>query len=460
MFGSEVTLPVPLLPQAILFAAMGGLSAVLANRGVAIFHDGLRPILPSYRDGNVDAKSIRRTSFTLGLGFLWAFGLPFSLGYAIPMVYLIFIATDYIGVAMRTTHHEAWYKSRRGLFGVLSSFVLGAAWSAAVAVFLRVASDLMAAAPIEMARTVQLITQPALDAFFLFAVLTVFYHYGLKQGLFSAIVSTAVWAAAATLGMPYPPAWAFGAGLVYLVVLVVCESRRPGNEFGDVPAEWLTDQAGSSSVKNAPDEDDFFRKNTGRIKRNLPLIIVIHALAGAAYNLGYMASDPISAALYLHGLAVPAALAAAAWFLAFVPMKYTTAVMTGVWILTGTSLEPSIAMLMPNPWIAAAAVAVFRIIEVLSLLWFFKNLDRFTVIREIADTMRTAIFQVMEIAFLVGGAMAAAAFAGGWGVAAVIAAWFINQRSNAPVMPMSLGAVTAIGVGIIANLLALAGVHL
>ena len=173
-----------------------------------------------------------------------------------------------------------------------------------------------------------------------------------------------------------------------------------------------------------------------------------------------MASDPISGALYLQGQVVPAALAAAAWFLAFSPMKYTTAVMTGVWILTGTSLEPSIAMLMPNPWAAAGAVAVFRVLEVLSLLWFFKVMDRFPPIREVADIMRTAIFQVMEIGFLIGGALAAAAFAGGWGVAAVIAAWFINARSNSPVMPMSVGAVTAIGVGIVANLLALAGISL
>ena len=74
--------------------------------------------------------------------------------------------------------------------------------------------------------------------------------------------------------------------------------------------------------------------------------------------------------------------------------------------------------------------------------------------------MRTAIFQVMEIGFLVGGALAAAAWAGPWGVAVVVGAWFLNSRAKSPVMPMSLGAIAALGVGVVVNLLAVLGLHL
>jgi hypothetical protein len=74
--------------------------------------------------------------------------------------------------------------------------------------------------------------------------------------------------------------------------------------------------------------------------------------------------------------------------------------------------------------------------------------------------MRTAIFQVMEIGFLVGGALAAASWAGEWGVATVVAAWFVNIKAKSPVMPMSLGAISALGVGVIVNVLALVGLHL
>jgi hypothetical protein len=169
--------------------------------------------------------------------------------------------------------------------------------------------------------------------------------------------------------------------------------------------------------------------------------------------------DPFSAHLYALGLAIPAAAVMLMWAFAFIPMKFTTAVVTGT-MATGTFLEPVVALLMPNPWIAAFAVAVLRVVEVYSLLRVVGWIERFPSIREVADVMRTAIFQVMEIGFLVGGALAAAAWAGTWGVAAVVAAWFINIRLKSPVMPMSLGAIAALGVGVVVNFMALLGLHL
>ena len=147
------------------------------------------------------------------------------------------------------------------------------------------------------------------------------------------------------------------------------------------------------------------------------------------------------------------------WAFAFIPMKFTTAVVTGT-MATGTFLEPVVALLLPSPWTAAIGVAALRILEVYSLLLVLRWIERFPSIREVADVMRTAIFHVMEIGFLVGGALAAAAWAGQWGVATVVAAWFLNIRAKSPVMPMSLGAIAALGVGVVVNVMAAAGLHL
>jgi hypothetical protein len=158
-------------------------------------------------------------------------------------------------------------------------------------------------------------------------------------------------------------------------------------------------------------------------------------------------------------LVVPAALVMLMWAFAFIPMKFTTAVVTGT-MATGTFLEPVVALLLPNPWVAAAAVAVLRVVEVFSLLMVIGWIERWPNIREVADVMRTAIFQTMEIGFLVGGALAAFAWAGQWGVAAVVAAWFFNVKAKAPVMPMSLGAIAALGVGVVVNVMAAVGLNL
>ena len=108
MLGSAVTLPIPLLPAVPLLAAMGGLSAVLVNRAVSVFHDGLRPLMPSLRSGEMTRQQVAKISFSLALAFIWAFGLPYSVGSVIPLIYLVYIATDWIGVSL-------WHKDTGSL---------------------------------------------------------------------------------------------------------------------------------------------------------------------------------------------------------------------------------------------------------------------------------------------------------------------------------------------------------
>ena len=118
MLGSAVTLPIPLTHAVPLFAVMGGLSTVLVNRGVSVFHDGLRPIIPSLRSGEMPRQQVAKISFSLALAFIWAFGLPYSVGFVIPLIYLVYIATDWIGVSLPASFDKKWYESRENLQGV------------------------------------------------------------------------------------------------------------------------------------------------------------------------------------------------------------------------------------------------------------------------------------------------------------------------------------------------------
>lgn len=461
MLGSAVTLPIPLLPAALLFGAMGGLSAVLVNRGVSVFHDGLRPLMPSLRSGEMTRPQVAKISFSLALAFIWAFGLPYSVGFVIPLIYLVYIATDYIGVRFPATFDQRWYQSGVNRKGVAGSLVVGALWGAGVAVVLHYLAVGMNNLPVPLAQGTQLFTAPVLEAFFLFPVLTIAYHYGVRAAGVGFALSTIAWFVASQFDWPLPSMWAFGVALLVMLVLLVRESRNAGAADSQIPASWLVedDDAPDWAAEGEEAEDAGFADNVKRIKRGLPLIVVLAALGGAAYNWGLIAMDPFSAHLYALGLAIPAAAVMLMWAFAFIPMKFTTAVVTGT-MATGTFLEPVVALLMPNPWIAAIAVAILRVVEVYSLLRVVGWIERFPSIREVADVMRTAIFQVMEIGFLVGGALAAAAWAGTWGVAAVVAAWFVNIRMKSPVMPMSLGAIAALGVGVVVNVMALIGLHL
>lgn len=466
MLGSEVTLPIPLLPAVPLFAAMGALSTVLVNRNVSVWHDGLRPLMPSLRSGEMSRSEVAKISFSLALAFIWAFGLPYSLGFVIPLMYLVYIATDWIGVSLPADYDQRWWQGRTNAFGVGSSLVLGAAWGAGVAVFLHYLARWMDKLPVPLAEGARLFTDPVAQAFFLFPVLTIAYHYGLKAGIWAFGLATLVWFVASETELALPSVWAFGAALLMMIVLLVRESRTAGTAADQVPAGWLEHRAGDGDSPGwATDGDEdagesvMFAENVRRIKRNLPLIVVLAALGGAAINAGVAAMDPFSANLYAANLVVPAALVMLMWAFAFIPMKFTTAVVTGT-MATGTFLEPVVALLMPDPWVAAVAVGLLRVVEVFSLLLVIGWIERWPSIREVADVMRTAIFQVMEIGFLVGGALAAAAWAGEWGVATVVAAWLLNIKAKTPVMPMSLGAISALGVGVVVNVMAAVGLAL
>ncbi len=461
MLSSTVILPIPLLPAVLLYGAMGGLSAVLVNRGVSVFHDGLRPLMPSLRSGEMTRSQVSKISFSLALAFIWAFGLPYSVGFVIPLIYLVYIASDYIGVRFPATFDQRWYQSGVNRRGVAGSLVVGALWGVGVAVGLHYLAVGMNDLPVPLAQGTQLFTAPVVTAFFLFPVLTIAYHYGVRAAGVGFALSTIAWFAASQFDWPLPSMWAFGVSLLLMLVLLVRESRNAGAADSRIPAGWLVEDADAPAwaAEDESDEDADFADNVKRIKRGLPLIIVLAALGGAAYNWGLIAMDPFSAHLYALGLAIPAAAVMLMWAFAFIPMKFTTAVVTGT-MATGTFLEPVVALLMPNPWIAAIAVAILRVVEVYSLLRVVGWIERFPSIREVADVMRTAIFQVMEIGFLVGGALAAAAWAGPWGVAAVVAAWFVNIQMKSPVMPMSLGAIAALGVGVVVNVMALIGLNL
>jgi hypothetical protein len=449
MLEQSTIVPAPFTLSIVLFALIGALSAALANRGVSVFHDGLRPVMRSYRLGELPRREVSRTSFNLAWGFLWAFGLPYSVGFIIPLAYVIFMATDWIGVTVPTNYRKRWYQSG-ALQGVASSLALGALWGAGTFALLRLVTEAMHRAPVEMAEPVQLFAEPVTGAFFLFAVLTIAYHYGYRRAAVVLVASAVAWAGGLTADVGYPSVWAFAVAVAFLLVFVVMEARRSSSQQSPDVFAWAVEE------DDEDDEDDLFVENVRRIRRNLVPLVLLSALMGAAYNAMVFTNDPIAGLLYQSGLAVPAAIVAFAWAFAFTPMKLTTAVVTGT-MATHTFIELGVAVLMPNPLVAALAVGVLRVVEVMSLLAVVRGLERFPTVREVADVMRTAIFHVMEIGFLIGGALAAARFAGEWGVAIVIAVWFLNSRKEYPIMPISVGAYAALAVGVVANIMAAFG---
>src|SRR5699024_817080 len=84
--------------EIIVIALLGGLGSVLVNRGVAVFNDGLRPLMPEYIEGRMSRPELAATSFALSFGLIVGFGIPLSIGAAIIIGHSILLACDIIGI--------------------------------------------------------------------------------------------------------------------------------------------------------------------------------------------------------------------------------------------------------------------------------------------------------------------------------------------------------------------------
>ena len=74
----------------------------------------------------------------------------------------------------------------------------------------------------------------------------------------------------------------------------------------------------------------------------------------------------------------------------------------------------------------------------------------------VAD-IRTAMNKVLEIALLIGGAVASEQIAPGIGYFWVVGLLLLNRKANKPVVELAVGPIAAISLGIIVNLLYLLG---
>ena len=91
---------------------------------------------------------------------------------------------------------------------------------------------------------------------------------------------------------------------------------------------------------------------------------------------------------------------------------------------------------------------------------FHRFLDQFPGMRKCADNIRTAMTKILDVALLVGGMMAANAMAPGLGFLLVVGLFALNQTAKHPLVTMAVGPVGAIFVGVLINILYVAGLYL
>ncbi|WP_019119520.1 YhfT family protein [Brevibacillus massiliensis] len=492
--------------QVIVLTLLTAITAMAAHLGKAVFHDGIRPIMPEFLEGRMRRPELASISFGLSIGFIVSVGLSFAVSFQLLNPWLLFLPTDILGV-MATS----WWLAA----------ILGAAWGLVVLFGLAGVQTVFTLLPVDLIGALGELTTPVLVSFTAFPVLAVLYQFGwvralitgisvliVRQllpvigGTFTAKANGFLDQAKQLAGVTFTEKADFAAkvnalkdaavsnpqvqdlisqasynnslgntisgfvmqiavlmlvGMIFLVCFAISKDRAIKKNGADASAEMAA---------AAEAEANIFDVRTKRIYKGLPLLAAIGALLAVSCNMGFFTGSDVAGPILQKAwqatgqeqtdLLRSAAVADVIRGISFIPLIVTTALATGVYGVVGLTFVFPLGYLSPNPVIAAILGALWICIEVVALRGIGRFLQRYPTLRESSDNIRTSMNTMMELALFIGGAFAAmkmAPNAFGLSLTIFILLYAANEGLGRPIMRLAAAPVAIIITGILLNLL-------
>jgi len=420
--------------QIIVIGALGAVSAMLANLGIAVFNDGLRPIMPEYyRDETISKQELAATSFAISFGLVVGFGIPVSIGATIILAHSVLLMSDIIGT---------WTPSSK--IGLALSGVLGAGWGIGILVGLQFVVDLFEMLPVNFLEPLGAVGDPIVGAFAIFPAVAVAYQHGFKKGLITGAFS----------GLAFVIIQEFGTFQISEEAAITLSAEGITLLVGMLFMLYYAIKVEGEETTSSSELTSIFSDRVADIRKNWIWLALAGGLVAAATSLTILAGDPISLSLMETSQFGEAALAAFARAIGFVPLVFSTAIVTGVYSPAGATFVYVVGILLQGqPIFAFIGGAVIMALEVFLLGGAAKALDRFPGVREMGEHIRTAMSRVLEVALLMGGVIASEQIAPGIGFFWVIGVYLLNKTADKPLVDMAVGPVAAIALGILVNIL-------
>ncbi|NVJ55476.1 MAG: YhfT family protein [Vibrionaceae bacterium] len=418
-----------------LVAMLCAMTALIANMSAAVFHDGIRPVLPQLFEGNMTRRDAGSVAFGLSIGFVASVGISFTLSTGLLNPWLLFLPTDILGVMIGSR---------------ILAALAGGLWGVLVVTSLAAVNAVLTGLPIDALGALGELGTPVMSAFALFPLLAVFYQFGWKAGAIAAGVILISRLMIMKFTGIYPESIQIFVGMLMLVAFAVRKDLNDRKAGVAAP-----DMSGMHSI---------FEERTKRIVKHLPFLAVTGALIAAVSNGGIFAGSEVSIYSLADALKMtdPAAQDAAMKQVAlsefmrglgFIPLIATTALATGVYGVVGMTFVFVVGYLSPNIPVAAALGAVTICLEVYLLRGIGRFLEQFPSIRNASDNIRNSMNTLMEFALLIGGVLAVMKMGSTTGFTIFAMLFYLNEVMGRPVLKIAAPAVAAILTGVILNIL-------
>lgn len=424
----------------VMIMLLCAMTAFLSHMGMAVFHDGIRPVIPEYIEGRMKRGQMASIAFGLSVGFIASVGIGNALATNLLNPWLLFLATDIIGIAAP----KKWLAP-----------ILGAGWGLLSMTAIGGVNTVLTGMPVDLIGAMGNVGNYIVTGFAIFPIIAIIMQFGMMKGAVTAVVVLVFRFAGPMFTTISGDSWTMMVGVIALVVLCILKDVK-------------------EKKKEEVDTMNIFSERVVRIKKNLPFLMLAGALIAAVCNMHVFAGSDVSmfdlSKAYAMGDSAEAQslikVVATNEFmrgLSFIPLIATTAITTGVYGVAGFTFVYVAGYLCPNPVVAAIAGAVIILVEVFLLGFIGKFLGNFPSMRDASDNIRSAMNTCVEFALLIGsisacGAMGeatSAGAAGGFIIGGII--YLINEMTGRKIMRMAIGPVAAIATGIILNFTYLIG---
>ena len=408
--------------NSVVVVLLCAMTAFISHMGMAVFHDGIRPVIPEYIEGRMHRSEMASIAFGLSVGFIASVGIGNALATNLLNPWLLFLATDIIGIASP----KKWIAP-----------ILGGLWGILCLTGIGTVNAVLTGVPIDLIGALGQLGTYVVTGFALFPIIAIIVQFGMKKGVIAAVATILFRFVGPMFSTISGDSWTMLVGIILLLAFCIYEDELEGNVFSE---------------------------RVARIRKNLPFLMAAGALIAVACNVHVFAGSDVtmfdlSKAYALGNTAESQAIihtAAVNEFmraLSFIPLIATTAVTTGVYGVAGFTFVYVAGYVCPNPIVAALAGAVIILVEVMILGYIGKYLGKF-------PSMNTCV----ELALLIGsinascvmGASTNVGAAGGFIITALI--YLINETTGRKIMRMAIGPIGAIATGLILNILHLVGI--
>lgn len=431
----------------VLAAGIGAVSSILANRNVAVYNDGFRPVYTEYFNGKMDRKSLAATSFAVSFGLIVGFGFTNSIAMGIVIIHTFLLMGDIIGTWCPDTP-----------VGTVVSAVLGGIWGIVVVAFMSTIANIFSLMPVNFLPHIGNVADIVVATFAIFPALAVAFQHGAKKGGITAIITLITYILVKNFGVFHFGGFTLSlnaegmAMLAGTIIMIVFAVRTKQEAIG-------------------ADLTNIFSDNVKRIKKSWYWFALMGGLLAMAASQSVLTTDVISGPLQMQNEFAQAAMVACVRAIGYIPLVYTTAIVTGVFSPAGSYFSVAAGMLCGSFGLSTGMTCVVSFLlgaTLITLETFFLGsignlLDRFPALRELGDHIRNAMSQILELALLVGGFTASSMIMNEVGMSyigsmIVMIVWMINKCAKKPfLIPMAVGPVVTIAMGIVANIIKIFG---